>query len=124
MHVVGLGLAEHHGRVIDPNDGVPDFAVSAQKRLAQHLGVEHRLGELERFIRVLTDDEGGDGGVAFRFPIRHVGPHFIVGMTNSAPCTSSGQRLVTVLILVQNRTPSGPCWFVSPKAERFQPPKV
>src|SRR5262245_40639550 len=36
----------------------------------------------------------------------------------------SGQRAVTVFTLVQNFTPSMPCWLVSPKAERFQPPKV
>ena len=35
-----------------------------------------------------------------------------------------GQRCVTVLIFVQKRTPSVPCWLTSPKAERFQPPKV
>ena len=36
----------------------------------------------------------------------------------------SGQRWVTFLFLVQKRTPSGPCWSMSPKPERFQPPKV
>ena len=53
--------------------------------------------------------------------------HPIVGMTNElSACSSSlsGQRAVTVLTLVQNFTPSMPCWLVSPKAERFQPPKV
>ena len=51
--------------------------------------------------------------------------YFIVGMTKEEPSASPpGQRDVTVLILVQNFTPSGPCWLVSPKAERFQPPKV
>ena len=53
--------------------------------------------------------------------------HPIVGMTKlESACSSSlsGQRPVTVLTLVQNFTPSMPCWLVSPKAERFQPPKV
>ena len=54
----------------------------------------------------------------------------MVGMTKAeswgAPPSSvlSGQRAVTVLVLVQKRTPSMPCWLMSPKAERFQPPKV
>ena len=38
--------------------------------------------------------------------------------------TPLGQREVTVLTLVQNFTPSVPCWLVSPKADRFQPPNV
>ena len=52
--------------------------------------------------------------------------HFIVGMTKLESVTGSpsGQRAVTVLTLVQNFTPSMPCWLVSPKALRFQPPKV
>ena len=37
---------------------------------------------------------------------------------------ASGQRWVIVLTFVQNITPSMPCWLVSPKAERFQPPNV
>ena len=52
----------------------------------------------------------------------------MVGMTKelaAGPSRSvSGQRAVTVLTLVQNFTPSMPCWLVSPNAERFQPPKV
>jgi hypothetical protein len=36
----------------------------------------------------------------------------------------SGQRAVTVLTLVQKRTPSMPCWLVSPKPLRFHPPKL
>jgi len=57
-------------------------------------------------------------------------PYAIVGMTNAeswtAPPSSSlsGQRAVTVLVLVQKRMPSMPCWLMSPKPERFQPPKV
>jgi hypothetical protein len=53
-------------------------------------------------------------------------PHPMVGMTNalSPVPPPSGQRWVTVLVLVQKRTPSMPCWLMSPKAERFQPPKL
>ena len=53
--------------------------------------------------------------------------HPIVGMTNAlapSPTPPSGQRCVTVLTLVQNFTPSMPCWLVSPNALRFHPPKV
>ena len=50
--------------------------------------------------------------------------HFIVGMENSAPSLMpDGQRLVTVLVRVQNLIESMPCWLRSPKAEAFQPPK-
>ena len=55
------------------------------------------------------------------------GPYAIVGMTNafSSPTPApSGQRCVTVLVLVQKRTPSMPCWLMSPKPDRFQPPKL
>jgi hypothetical protein len=46
-------------------------------------------------------------------------------MAKLAPSlTPDGQRAVTVLVLVQKRIESGPCWLRSPKAERFQPPKV
>src|SRR5690606_21999878 len=47
--------------------------------------------------------------------------HFIVGMTKEEPSFTPplGQREVTVLMRVQNFTPSGPCWFVSPSAGRF-----
>ena len=49
----------------------------------------------------------------------------IVGMTKlESPTSPSGQRAVTVFTFVQNFRPSMPCWLVSPKAERFQPPKV
>jgi hypothetical protein len=50
----------------------------------------------------------------------------IVGITNALPPSGepSGQRWVMVLTLVQNLTPSMPCWLVSPNAERFQPPKL
>lgn len=54
-------------------------------------------------------------------------PHPIVGMTNAlapSPTPPSGHFAVTVFTLVQNLTPSIPCWLVSPKAERFQPPKL
>lgn len=48
----------------------------------------------------------------------------MVGMTNSAPLRIPvGQRDVTVLSFVKNRTPSGPCIWWSPNRERFQPPK-
>src|SRR5690606_2237149 len=50
----------------------------------------------------------------------------IVGMMKlESSCSSalSGQRAVAVLVLVQNFTPSMPYWLVSPKPERFQPPK-
>ena len=55
---------------------------------------------------------------------RHGLAYFIVGITNSAAPAPSGQRAVTVLTLVKKRTPSLPCWLASPKAERFQPPKL
>src|SRR5690606_11385667 len=50
--------------------------------------------------------------------------HAIVGITKAFDPSPppSGQRWVTVLVLVQKRTPSMPCWLWSPKAERFQPP--
>src|SRR5205085_11065827 len=50
----------------------------------------------------------------------------MVGMTKafSPVAEPSGQRWVTFLFLVQKRTPSGPCWSMSPKPERFQPPNV
>ena len=53
-------------------------------------------------------------------------PYPIVGMTKALPPSGepSGQRWVMVLTLVQNFTPSMPCWLVSPKADRFQPPKL
>src|SRR3546814_14882664 len=49
-----------------------------------------------------------------------------VGMRKafSPDAAPSGQRWVTVLILVQKRTPSVPYWLVSQNALRFQPPKV
>src|SRR5690606_21071946 len=62
-----------------------------------------------------------------RTPARGNGGYCMVGMTKlESTCSSaeSGQRAVTVLVLVQKRTPSMPCWLMSPKAERFQPPKV
>ncbi|MEA3004237.1 MAG: hypothetical protein QOH81_3025, partial [Sphingomonadales bacterium] len=48
-------------------------------------------------------------------PGRSVYP--MVGMTNafSPVAEPSGQRWVTVLVLVQNLTPSMPCWLMSPK---------
>ncbi len=44
----------------------------------------------------------------------------MVGMTKALPPSGepSGQRWVMVLTLVQNFTPSMPCWLVSPKALR------
>ena len=51
-------------------------------------------------------------------------PYFIVGIWNSAPSLMPlGQRLVTVLVRVQKRMESVPCWLRSPKALAFQPPK-
>ena len=51
--------------------------------------------------------------------------YFMVGMLNSEPSfMPEGQREVMVLVLVYKRMESGPCWFKSPKEERFQPPKV
>ena len=51
--------------------------------------------------------------------------HPIVGIVNAlSPAPPSGQRWVTVFARVQKRTPSMPCWLVSPNAERFQPPKL
>jgi len=51
--------------------------------------------------------------------------HRIVGITKLESSVSpSGQRAVIVFTLVKNFTPSMPCWLVSPKALRFQPPKV
>ena len=53
------------------------------------------------------------------------GAYLIVGITKlESPTSPSGQRAVTVFTFVQNFRPSMPCWLVSPKAERFQPPKV
>ena len=42
----------------------------------------------------------------------------------SASAKPSGQRWVTTLVLVQKRRPSIPYWPMSPKPERFHPPKV
>ena len=55
-----------------------------------------------------------------------IAAYFIVGMLKSAFSRTPplGQRWVTVLIFVQNRTPSVPCWLTSPNADRFQPPNV
>ena len=52
--------------------------------------------------------------------------HPIVGITKAFEPSPppSGQRWVTVLTLVQNFSPSVPYWLVSPKALRFQPPKL
>ena len=48
----------------------------------------------------------------------------MTGMENSAPdLMPDGQRVVTVLVRVQNLIESGPCWFKSPKDDRFHPPK-
>ena len=54
------------------------------------------------------------------------GLHFIVGMTKleSVTVPLAGQRWVTVFTFVKKRTPSSPCWFMSPKALRFHPPKL
>ncbi len=50
--------------------------------------------------------------------------YFRFGITNSEPDPPPlGHREVTVFSLVKNRTPSMPCWFWSPNAECFQPPK-
>ena len=49
----------------------------------------------------------------------------IVGIIKDwSPMSPSGQRCVTVLTLVQKRTPSMPYWLWSPKADRFQPEKL
>jgi hypothetical protein len=70
---------------------------------------------------------GGEGASEDGATAVKRGRQAMVGMTNElSACSSSlsGQRAVTVLVLVQNRRPSMPCWLMSPKAERFQPPKL
>ena len=65
------------------------------------------------------------GALIFRHLPSVAPPYLIVGMMKLESATSpSGQRAVTVFTLVQNFRPSMPCWLVSPKAERFQPPNV
>ena len=63
----------------------------------------------------------GDLGIDWQESIFEGGHEFD---DESAWASPSGQRAVTVLTLVQKRTPSMPCWLASPKALRFQPPKV
>ena len=60
------------------------------------------------------------GRVFFTIDIRHPDDAVMPACSSSL----SGQRAVTVLVLVQNRRPSMPCWLMSPNADRFQPPKV
>src|SRR5947209_10620604 len=59
-------------------------------------------------------------------PSRDACAYPIVGMLNAfSPCgPPSGQRWVTTLFLVQNLRPSWPYWPMSPKPERFHPPKL
>src|SRR6266404_7683571 len=56
------------------------------------------------------------------------GDHPNVGMWKAplslASTDPSGQRCVTTLFLVQKRMPSWPYWPMSPKPERFHPPKL
>ena len=90
-------------------------------QIGQHLGVQRiqRLRAIEAHQRDGAALFHKDGFKAHRgYPI--------VGMTNALPpyMPPSGQRPVTVLRLVQNCTPSMPCWPMSPKALRFQPPKL
>ena len=73
-------------------------------------------------MRVLSEMRKG-AEAPFQVPVAG-GRYFIVGMTNSAPSLMpDGQRLVTVLVRVQNLIESVPCWLRSPKEEDFQPPK-
>jgi len=49
----------------------------------------------------------------------------MVGIWNCAPSLMpESQRAVTVLVRVQNRMASLPCWLRSPNDEAFQPPKL
>jgi sterol desaturase/sphingolipid hydroxylase (fatty acid hydroxylase superfamily) len=96
------------------------------------MGTEHPRYH-DRFEAVATRTRKKAGAATREFISQGIAPRScppksypIVGMTNEFPPSTepSGQRWVIVLTLVQNFTPSMPCWLVSPNAERFHPPKL
>src|SRR6185312_12823272 len=95
-------------------------------------GNRHDEGETDEGHAVTHAASTPSGASCSPVPRRAAGRsarvHPNVGMWNAALSLAStipsGQRWVTTLFLVQKRRPSCPYWPMSPKPERFHPPKL